>query len=66
MFKKNIFSSLHKFNKKIAINSETQGETSYKKLLEDADIFRNYFQEKKIIMILAENSYEFIVCKNDI
>jgi acyl-CoA synthetase (AMP-forming)/AMP-acid ligase II len=62
MFKKNIFSLIHKFNKKIAINSETQGEISYKKLLEDADIFRNYFKEKKIIMMLAENSYEFIVC----
>ena len=57
----NIFSSLDQYNKKIAIKDETLGEISYKKLNEDVEKLKKYFISKNLIMILSNNSYEFIV-----
>ena len=62
MHKKNIFSSLHKFKKKIAIYNKYGEKKTYAELLKDADHLSNFFGSKKVIIIFSENSYEFIVC----
>ena len=60
--KKNIFSSLHKFNKKIAIYNKYGEKKTYAKLLKDSDYLSGFFDTKKVIIIFSDNSYEFIVC----
>ena len=59
--KKNIFSSLEKYNNKIAIIDENLGKISYKKLLLDVKKIKKNFKSKELIAIFSENSYEFIV-----
>lgn len=59
--KKNIFSLLRKYNNKIALKDEILGEITYKKLNKDVDRLKPYFNSKNLILILANNSYEFIV-----
>ncbi len=58
---KNIFSLLSKYNNKIAVKDKILGKISYKKLNKDVDKLKPYFSSKNLILILANNSYEFIV-----
>ncbi len=57
----NIFSSINLYNKKIAVKDEILGEISYKKLNEDVENLKKYFKSKNLVMILSNNSYEFII-----
>jgi len=59
--KKNIFSSLKKYNHKIAIKDEKLGNISYRELIFDVDKFKIKFSSKKLILILSNNSYEFLL-----
>ena len=60
--KKNIFSFLHKFNKKIAIYNKYGEKKTYAELLKDSSYLSDFFDSKKVIIIFSENCYEFIVC----
>ena len=59
--KKNIFSSLEKFKKNFAIYYDGNLK-SYNDLLKESNSFSILFKSKKVIFVLAENCYEFIVC----
>lgn len=59
--KNNIFSSLEKFKNKSAIYYDGNLK-SYNDLLRDSNYFSILFRSKKIIIILADNSYDFLVC----
>jgi acyl-CoA synthetase (AMP-forming)/AMP-acid ligase II len=62
LVQKNIFSDIYKFKNRIALYTKDYEVIKYSQILNDINIFKNYFQSKKTIMILAENTYEFIVC----
>ena len=58
---KNIFSDIQKYKNRIALYTKNFEAVRYSKILEDTAIFRKFFQSKKTVLILAENTYEFIV-----
>lgn len=59
--KKSIFFGLEKYSDRTAIFDQNEKKYSYKKLLKDSKLFNRFFLEKKLIIILADNYYEFIV-----
>ena len=59
--KKNIFFDLKKFANRIAIFDQQEKKYTYNQLLKDSKLFNRFFLEKKLIIILADNYYEFIV-----
>ena len=61
MQKKSIFFGLEKYADRTAIFDQNEKKYSYKKLLKDSKLFNRFFLEKKLIIILADNYYEFVV-----
>ena len=59
--KKNIFSDIKKYKNRIALYTKNFEVIKYSHILKDSEVFEKFFQTKKTIIILAENSYEFIV-----
>ena len=59
--KKSIFFGLEKYSDRTAVFDQNEKKYSYKKLLKDSKLFNRFFLEKKLIIILADNYYEFIV-----
>ena len=59
--KKSIFFGLEKYADRTAIFDQNEKKYSYKKLLKDSKLFNRFFLEKKLIIILADNYYEFVV-----
>jgi len=59
---RNIFSNLSKFKSNVALINSDLKPITYKELLNDVKKFSKYFKTKKLIVILAENYYEFFVC----
>jgi len=59
--KKNIFFDLKKFANRIAIFDQQEKKYTYNQLLKDSKLFNRFFLEKKLIIILADNYYEFVV-----
>ena len=59
--KKNIFLDIKKYKNRIALYTKNLEVIKYSHILKDSEIFGKFFQTKKTIIILAENSYEFIV-----
>ena len=59
--KKVFFFGLEKYSDRTAIFDQNEKKYSYKKLLKDSKLFNRFFLEKKLIIILADNYYEFIV-----
>lgn len=57
---KNIFSNIKKYKNNVALYTKDNEIIKYSQILRDIEIFKKYFKTKKIIIILAENSYEFI------
>ena len=60
--KKNIFFNLKKYVDRTAIIDQNEKKYSYNQLLKDSKLFNRFFLEKKLIIIEADNYYEFIVC----
>lgn len=58
---KNIFSNIEKFKNRIALFTKNYEVIKYSQILKDSKVFKKFFQTKQTIIILAENSYEFIV-----
>ena len=50
-----------KFANRIAIFDQQEKKYTYNQLLKDSKLFNRFFLEKKLIIILADNYYEFIV-----
>ena len=61
MINSGIFDSLEKYKNRIAVIEENFNKKSYKKLIDDSNIFNKNFLRKKVILILCENNYETIV-----
>ena len=57
---KNIFSNIKKYKNNVALYTKDNETIKYSQILRDIEVFKKYFKTKKIIIILAENSYEFI------
>lgn len=62
MKKKNLFLNLSKFSSKIAIINNDLQQFTYADLINDVKNFEFFFKEKKLIIILSDNCYEFIAC----
>ena len=62
MKKKNLFLNLSKFSSKIAIINNDLQQFTYADLINDVKNFEFFFKGKKLIIILSDNCYEFIVC----
>lgn len=56
-----LFSSINKFKKRTAIIDNKQNVHTYENLLSDAQKFKKFFKKKNLILVVADNTYEFIV-----